>query len=280
MANTEESRVRGYEPGRFSFNVTGGRCETCNGDGLIHVPMHFMSDVYVVCDSCHGKRYNPATLEIFYKGKNISDILQMTVDEAYDFFQSIPILARKLSVLQEVGLGYIHLGQSATHLSGGEAQRVKLAKELSKTSHGETLYILDEPTTGLHFHDIKHLLSILLRLRDHNNTVLVVEHNLDVIKVADHVIDIGPEGGDEGGAILVAGTPEAVAKAKTSHTGHFLSTLLKKQGTKDSRKPAAEKKAALEKVTPKKRSVQGSAQGEKKKEKSDSTKPRAKPKKQ
>ncbi len=226
FAATQESRARGYSPGRFSFNVSGGRCEACEGDGLIKVEMHFLADVYVICDTCAGKRYNRETLDIKYKGKNIYDVLQMTIEEAYEFFKPVPIIHRKLQTLIDVGLSYIALGQSATTLSGGEAQRIKLAKELSRRDTGNTLYILDEPTTGLHFHDIAQLLKVLIRLRDHGNTVVVIEHNLDVIKVADWIIDIGPEGGDGGGEVLVAGTPETVAKCARSHTGYFLKALL------------------------------------------------------
>ncbi len=226
FAGVPESRARGYGPGRFSFNVKGGRCEACQGDGMIKVEMHFLPDIYVPCDVCHGKRYNRETLEIQYKGKNIHDILEMTVEQAREFFDAVPVVARKLQTLVDVGLSYITLGQSATTLSGGEAQRVKLALELSKRDTGRTLYILDEPTTGLHFHDIELLLTVLHRLADHGNTVVVIEHNLDVIKTADWLVDLGPEGGDGGGRILVAGTPEAVAGEKASHTGRFLKPLL------------------------------------------------------
>ncbi len=221
-----ESRARGYQPGRFSFNVKGGRCEACEGDGLIKVEMHFLPDVYVPCDVCHGKRYNRETLEIHYKGHTISDVLEMTVEDALKLFEPIPALARKLETLMDVGLSYIKLGQSATTLSGGEAQRVKLSRELSKRDTGRTLYILDEPTTGLHFHDIEQLLKVLHRLRDDGNTVVVIEHNLDVIKTADWVIDLGPEGGDRGGYIIATGTPEQIAKVPTSHTGRFLARML------------------------------------------------------
>lgn len=222
LASLPESKARGYEPGRFSFNVKGGRCESCQGDGIIKIEMHFLPDVYVPCEVCKGKRYNRETLEITYKGKNISDILDMTVDEALEFFANIPMIRRKLLTLQNVGLGYIHLGQQATTLSGGEAQRVKLSTELSKTATGRTLYILDEPTTGLHFEDIRMLLGVLQTLVDRGNTVLVIEHNLDVIKTADYIIDLGPEGGDEGGRIIATGTPEEVAKVAGSYTGQFL----------------------------------------------------------
>jgi len=226
FAATQESRSRGYKPGRFSFNVKGGRCEACQGDGLIKVEMHFLPDVYVPCDVCHSKRYNRETLEVKYKGKNIHEVLDMTIEDALEFFAPIPAVKRKLQTLMDVGLSYIKLGQSATTLSGGEAQRVKLSKELSKRDTGKTLYIMDEPTTGLHFHDIKQLLQVIHRLRDHGNTVVVIEHNLDVIKTADWIIDLGPEGGSGGGEILVTGTPEKVAKHKSSHTARFLKTLL------------------------------------------------------
>ncbi|MFT5321767.1 MAG: excinuclease ABC subunit A [Pseudohongiellaceae bacterium] len=226
FAATQESRSRGYKPGRFSFNVKGGRCEACQGDGLVKVEMHFLPDVYVMCDICKGKRYNRETLEVKYKGKNIHEVLNMTIEEAREFFDPVPQIARKLQTLIEVGLSYIRLGQSATTLSGGEAQRVKLSRELSKRDTGQTLYILDEPTTGLHFHDIKQLLAVLHRLRDHGNTIVVIEHNLDVIKTADWIVDMGPEGGDGGGQIIAKGTPEQVAKMKQSHTGHFLKKML------------------------------------------------------
>jgi len=225
FAGTQEARARGYKPGRFSFNVKGGRCEACQGDGLIRVEMHFLPDIYVPCDVCHGKRYNRESLGVHYKGKNIHEVLGMTVEVALDFFAPVPTVARKLQTLMDVGLSYITLGQSATTLSGGEAQRIKLAKELSKRDTGQTLYILDEPTTGLHFHDIKQLLHVLNRLRDHGNTVVVIEHNLDVIKTADWVIDLGPEGGDRGGEIIATGTPEQLADVAESHTGHFLARL-------------------------------------------------------
>ncbi len=228
FSGVPESRTRGYGPGRFSFNVKGGRCEACQGDGVIKVEMHFLPDIYVPCDVCHGKRYNRETLEIQYKGKNIYEILQMTVEQAREFFDAVPVVARKLQTLVDVGLSYITLGQSATTLSGGEAQRVKLALELSKRDTGRTLYILDEPTTGLHFQDIELLLSVLHRLADHGNTVVVIEHNLDVIKTADWLVDLGPEGGGGGGRIIAAGTPETVAKTAESYTGQFLKPLLKR----------------------------------------------------
>jgi len=226
FANTPEARARGYTPGRFSFNVKGGRCEACQGDGLIKVEMHFLPDIYVPCDVCKGQRYNRETLDIRYKGKTITEVLDMTIEEASEFFTNIPVVAKKLDTLMDVGLTYIKLGQNATTLSGGEAQRVKLAKELSKRDTGKTLYVLDEPTTGLHFFDIEQLLKVLHRLRDHGNTVIVIEHNLDVIKTADWVIDMGPEGGSGGGTIVATGTPENLAKHKTSHTGHYLKALL------------------------------------------------------
>ncbi|WP_264774115.1 excinuclease ABC subunit UvrA [Coxiella burnetii] len=238
FAGTPESRARGYLPGRFSFNVKGGRCEACEGDGVIKVEMHFLADIYVVCDVCKGKRYNRETLEIQYKGKNVYDVLQMTVEDAREFFDAIPVIARKLQTLIDVGLSYITLGQSATTLSGGEAQRIKLSRELSKRETGRTLYLLDEPTTGLHFHDILQLLTVLHRLRDGGNTIVIIEHNLDVIKVADWIIDMGPEGGDAGGHVVVTGTPETVAKCKESHTGRFLKPVLK---TSFSPKPLPEK---------------------------------------
>lgn len=228
FSSTVEARTRGYKPGRFSFNVKGGRCESCEGDGVIRVEMHFLADVYVTCDSCKGKRYNRETLEVKYKDKTIHDILEMTVETALEFFAAIPKLARKLQTLQDVGLSYIKLGQSATTLSGGEAQRIKLARELAKRDTGQTLYILDEPTTGLHFHDVDQLLKVLFKLRDRGNTLIVIEHNLDVIKVADWIIDIGPEGGSGGGDIVATGTPETVGKCKASHTGRFLKPLLAK----------------------------------------------------
>ncbi|MFD2167700.1 excinuclease ABC subunit UvrA [Thalassotalea euphylliae] len=228
FAGTQEARSRGYKPGRFSFNVKGGRCEACQGDGVIKVEMHFLPDVYVPCDECKGKRYNRETLEVKYKGKNIHEVLDMTIEDALEFFHAIPAVKRKLQTLMDVGLSYITLGQSATTLSGGEAQRVKLAKELSKRDTGKTLYILDEPTTGLHFHDIKQLLQVIHRLRDHGNTIVVIEHNLDVIKTADWIVDLGPEGGSGGGEILVTGTPESVAEHKQSHTARFLKPLLGK----------------------------------------------------
>ncbi len=226
-AQTQDARTRGYAPGRFSFNVKGGRCEACQGDGVIKVEMHFLPDVYVPCDICHGKRYNRETLEIRYKGKSIYEVLEMTVEDAVVFFDAIPVIKRKLQTLMDVGLSYITLGQNATTLSGGEAQRIKLSRELSKRDTGQTLYILDEPTTGLHFHDIEQLLAVLHRLRDHGNTVIVIEHNLDVIKTADWVIDLGPEGGNKGGTIVAEGTPEAISKVRKSYTGQYLKALLK-----------------------------------------------------
>ncbi|MDB2319412.1 excinuclease ABC subunit UvrA [Porticoccaceae bacterium] len=226
FAGTQEARSRGYNPGRFSFNVKGGRCEACQGDGVTKVEMHFLPDIYVPCDVCKGQRYNRETLDVHFKGKNIHQVLDMTIEDAREFFDAIPGIARKLQTLIDVGLSYISLGQSATTLSGGEAQRVKLAKELSKRDTGKTLYILDEPTTGLHFHDIEQLLAVLHRLRDHGNTVVVIEHNLDVIKTADWIVDLGPEGGSGGGLIVAQGTPEEVALVEGSHTGHFLKDIL------------------------------------------------------
>lgn len=229
FAGTQEARSRGYQPGRFSFNVKGGRCEACQGEGVIKVEMHFLADVYVTCDVCQGKRYNRETLEILYKGKNIHQILEMTVEEARSFFDAIPMVARKLQTLLDVGLSYLSLGQSATTLSGGEAQRIKLAKELSRRDTGRTLYILDEPTTGLHFYDIEQLLHVLHRLRDHGNTIVVIEHNLDVIKTSDWIIDLGPEGGEKGGHVVAKGTPEAIAKHPKSYTGTFLRKVVPKK---------------------------------------------------
>jgi len=238
-AQVPEARARGYSPGRFSFNVRGGRCEACQGDGLIKVEMHFLPDVYVPCDVCHGKRYNRETLEILYKGYNINDVLEMTVEDALTLFEPVPSIARKLETLVDVGLSYVKLGQSATTLSGGEAQRVKLSKELSRRDTGRTLYILDEPTTGLHFHDIEHLLAVLHKLRDDGNTIVVIEHNLDVIKTADWVVDLGPEGGHRGGRILATGTPEDIAAHPESHTGRFLAKLLPAAKSPKPTKPAA-----------------------------------------
>jgi len=222
FAQLPAARVRGYEPGRFSFNVKGGRCEHCAGDGLIKIEMHFLADVYVTCEICHGRRYNRETLEITYKGKNIADILDMTVDEASRFFRNIPGVADKLLALEDVGLGYVHLGQSATTLSGGEAQRVKLAAELAKKATGRTVYILDEPTVGLHFADIHKLLEVLLKLRDSGNTLIIIEHNLEMIKCADWILDLGPEGGQGGGTIVAEGTPEEIIRIPESHTGRYL----------------------------------------------------------
>jgi excinuclease ABC subunit A len=223
-----EARSRGYGPGRFSFNVKGGRCEACKGDGLIRVEMHFLPDIYVQCDTCKGRRYNRETLEIRYKGKTIDEVLNLTIEDALEFFAPVHLIKRKLQTLMDVGLAYVRLGQSATTLSGGEAQRVKLSRELSKRDTGRTLYILDEPTTGLHFHDVKHLLDVLHRFRDQGNTVVVIEHNLDVIKTADWIIDLGPEGGHRGGEIIAVGTPEQIAANERSHTGRFLKPLLER----------------------------------------------------
>ena len=243
FAQTQEARARGYKPGRFSFNVKGGRCEVCRGDGQIKIEMHFLPDVYVPCEQCHGKRYNRETLEVRFKGRSIADVLEMTVEEACEFFENIPKIARRLRTLRDVGLDYIHLGQSATTLSGGEAQRVKLATELAKVATGKTLYILDEPTTGLHFADVQRLLDVLGRLVDAGNTVIVIEHNLDVIKTADRIIDLGPEGGEEGGEVLATGTPEEVAAVQTSYTGRYLADLVEPKVTR--RRKAAPKRTPV-----------------------------------
>ncbi len=227
-----EAKARGYGPGRFSFNVKGGRCEACQGDGVIKIEMHFLPDVYVTCDVCKGKRYNRETLEVTFKNKSIADVLDMTVDEGAEFFKAVPAVREKLETLSRVGLGYIHVGQQANTLSGGEAQRVKLSKELSRRATGRTLYILDEPTTGLHFHDVAKLMEVLHQLVEQGNTVVVIEHNLEVIKTADWVIDLGPEGGDGGGEIVAVGPPEAIAKEKRSHTGRFLAGVLARRPMK------------------------------------------------
>lgn len=240
FASTNESKVRGYKKGRFSFNVKGGRCEACRGDGIIKIEMHFLPDIYVPCEVCHGKRYNRETLEVKYKGKNIADVLDMTVEEALQFFENIPKIKRKIQTIYDVGLGYMKLGQPATTLSGGEAQRVKLASELHKRSNGRSIYILDEPTTGLHADDISRLLEVLQRLVDSGNTVLVIEHNLDVIKTADHIIDLGPEGGDRGGTIVATGTPEQVAENPNSHTGKYLAPILKRERERMKKKIASQ----------------------------------------
>lgn len=229
FSKTPDSKIRGYQQGRFSFNVKGGRCESCKGDGVLKIEMHFLPDVYVPCEICKGRRYNRETLEVKYKGKSIADVLEMTIEEAVDFFKPIPKIHKKLDTLLDVGLGYIRLGQPATTLSGGEAQRVKLATELAKRASGQTIYILDEPTTGLHFDDVKRLLMVLHRLVDQGNTVLVIEHNLDVIKTADWLIDMGPEGGNGGGEVVATGTPEQVARVERSHTGKFLAEIFKKR---------------------------------------------------
>lgn len=226
FANTNEAKLRGYQKGRFSFNVSGGRCENCQGDGIIRIGMHFLPDIYVPCEVCKGKRYNKETLEVKYKGKTISDVLEMTVEEALEFFNNFPKVKQKIQTLNDVGLGYIKLGQSSTTLSGGEAQRVKLATELSKKSTGKTLYILDEPTTGLHIADVHKLIDILQRLVDCGNSVVIIEHNLDLIKTADHIIDLGPEGGENGGKVIAIGTPEQIAKNESSYTGQFLKKYL------------------------------------------------------
>jgi excinuclease ABC subunit A len=229
FAMTPDAKIRGYKPGRFSFNVKGGRCEACKGDGIIKIEMHFLPDVYVPCEVCKGKRYNRETLEVKYKGKSISEVLEMTIEEASEFFRPIPKIHRKLVTLEDVGLGYVRMGQPATTLSGGEAQRIKLSAELSKRATGQTIYILDEPTTGLHFDDVRRLLGVLHRLVDQGNTVLVIEHNLDVIKTADWLIDMGPEGGTGGGSVVATGTPEEVAACDASHTGRFLRGIFERE---------------------------------------------------
>ena len=228
FAQTPEAKMRGYEKGRFSFNVKGGRCEACQGDGILRISMHFLPDVFVPCEECGGKRYNEETLQVTYKGKNIYDVLEMSVEEGISFFSSVHKIKHKLQILKDVGLGYIKLGQSATTLSGGEAQRVKLASELQKKATGKTLFLLDEPTTGLHTADVAKLLEVLQRIVDNGDTVIVIEHNLDIIKCADYIIDIGPEGGDEGGNIVACGTPEEIAQVKASYTGQYLQKVLKK----------------------------------------------------
>jgi excinuclease ABC subunit A len=239
-----DSRARGYAPGRFSFNVKGGRCEACQGDGVLKIEMHFLPDVYVTCDTCKGKRYNRETLEVKFRGKSIADVLDMTVDEAVEFFSAVPAIREKLVVLRDVGLGYIHLGQQATTLSGGEAQRIKLSKELSRRATGRTLYILDEPTTGLHFEDVRKLLEVLHALVQQGNTVVVIEHNLEVIKTADWILDLGPEGGEGGGRIVAAGTPEDVARVTESHTGRFLAPILARDATVSAPEPVRRRKRA------------------------------------
>ncbi|HAH95452.1 MAG TPA: excinuclease ABC subunit UvrA, partial [Firmicutes bacterium] len=231
FAQTVEAKTRGYTAGRFSFNVKGGRCEACRGDGIIKIEMHFLPDVYVPCEVCKGKRYNRETLEVKYKGKNIADVLEMRVEDALEFFQNIPKIHRKIQTIFDVGLGYVQLGQPATTLSGGEAQRVKLATELSRRSNGGTIYILDEPTTGLHFADVQKLLEVLQALVDAGSTMVIIEHNLDVIKQADYIIDLGPEGGERGGTVVACGTPEEVAQVEASHTGRFLRKVLPDAGT-------------------------------------------------
>jgi excinuclease ABC subunit A len=244
FSKTQESRARGYKPGRFSFNVKGGRCEVCRGDGQIKIEMHFLPDVYVPCEQCHGKRYNRETLDIRFKGKNIAEVLDMPVEEALEFFANIPKIRRRLQTLHDVGLDYMRLGQPATTLSGGEAQRVKLASELAKVATGRTLYILDEPTTGLHFADIEKLLEVLQALVEQGNSVVVIEHNLDVIKTADRIIDMGPEGGEEGGRLMAWGTPEEIAEVEESHTGRFLRELALPAPAKKPKRRAAKVAAA------------------------------------
>ena len=253
FSKTQEARARGYKPGRFSFNVKGGRCEVCRGDGQIKIEMHFLPDVYVPCEQCHGKRYNRETLEVRFKGKTIADVLEMPIEEALEFFAHIPKIRRRVETLNDVGLGYMRLGQPATTLSGGEAQRVKLAAELCKVATGRTIYILDEPTTGLHFADIQRLLEVLARLVDAGNSVVVIEHNLDVIKLADRIIDLGPEGGEEGGNVIATGTPEEVARVKGSYTGGFLAEILPSRGRR-----GAPAKASTNGPAPKTPSTNGS----------------------
>ncbi len=238
FAELPEAKTRGYKPGRFSFNVKGGRCEACQGDGVIKIEMHFLPDIYVTCDVCKGKRYDRETLEIKFKGKSIADVLDMTVEEAAELFKAVPSVRDKLLTLARVGLGYIHVGQQATTLSGGEAQRIKLSKELSKRATGRTLYILDEPTTGLHFHDVAKLLEVLHELVDQGNTVVVIEHNLEVIKTADWIVDLGPEGGDAGGEVVAIGTPEEIAANPASYTGHYLKQVLKRRPSSKARRQA------------------------------------------
>lgn len=250
FASTEDARSMGYSKGRFSFNVKGGRCEACSGDGIIKIEMHFLPDVYVPCEVCGGKRYNRETLEVKYKGKSIFDVLDMRVEEALKFFENIPSIRNKIQTLYDVGLGYIKLGQPSTELSGGEAQRIKLATELSKRATGKTIYILDEPTTGLHFADVHKLVEILARLSDGGNTVVVIEHNLDVIKCADYIIDMGPEGGDRGGTVIAEGTPEEIVKVKASYTGKYVKQMLDR---------AKEREKALAKAPAKKPAAKTSA---------------------
>jgi excinuclease ABC subunit A len=240
--------MRGYKPGRFSFNVRGGRCENCEGDGTIKIEMNFLPDVYITCDVCHGKRFNRETLDVRYKGKNIADVLDMTIEEAAEFFGPIPQIARKMDTLLSVGLGYVKLGQSALTLSGGEAQRVKLALELSKRSTGKTFYMLDEPTTGLHFADVKQLMEVIQRLVNQGNTVVMIEHNLDVLLQSDHLIDLGPEGGERGGQVIVTGTPEEVAECEASYTGNYIKELLKNRRIKNGRIKKHEKRNGEPKV--------------------------------
>jgi excinuclease ABC subunit A len=263
-AGLPEAKARGYAPGRFSFNVKGGRCEACQGDGVIKIEMHFLPDVYVTCETCKGKRYNRETLDVHFKGKSIADVLDMTVEDGAKFFAAVPAIASKLDTLNQVGLGYVKVGQQATTLSGGEAQRVKLAKELSKRATGRTLYILDEPTTGLHFEDVKKLLEVLHELVDAGNTIVVIEHNLDVVKTADWVLDLGPEGGDGGGMLIAAGTPEDIAAIPQSHTGRFLAETFRRQDERRAQRNKREKAAAktvrdapAEKAKPAKKSKTG-----------------------
>ena len=245
FASTQDAQIRGFKQDRFSFNLKGGRCEACRGDGTLKIEMHFLPDVYVTCDTCHGKRYNRETLEVKYKGKSISDVLEMTVDEGCEFFSNIPKIYKRLKTMQEVGLGYIKIGQSSTTLSVGEAQRVKLSAELSKTGTGNTLYILDEPTTGLHSADVEKLVEVLQKLVDAGNTVVVIEHNLDMIKTADYIVDLGPEGGDGGGTVVACGTPEQIAECEKSYTGEYLKKYLPSEKSEQKREPKRQKKTEV-----------------------------------
>jgi len=249
FSETKEAKVRGFTPGRFSFNVKGGRCEACQGEGLIKIEMNFLPDVYIECEECKGKRYNQETLEVKYKGKTIADVLDMSVEEALELFSNVPSIRRKLQTLTEVGLDYIKLGQSSVTLSGGEAQRIKLTRELSKKSTGRTVYLLDEPTTGLHFHDVKRLIAVINNLVDKGNSVIVIEHNLDVIKSADYILDLGPEGGNDGGYVVAKGTPEEVAKSKASYTGKFLKPMLERQTNTTAKSTTQRKKSKTKNTT-------------------------------
>jgi excinuclease ABC subunit A len=261
FAETPEAKVRGYQPGRFSFNVKGGRCEACSGDGTLKIEMNFLPDVYVPCEVCHGARYNRETLEVHFKGRTIAEVLDMPIEEALEFFEAVPAIARHLRTLNDVGLGYVRLGQPAPTLSGGEAQRVKLASELQRRSTGRTVYVLDEPTTGLHFEDVRKLLGVLDRLVEAGNTVIVIEHNLDVVKTADWVIDLGPEGGSGGGTVVSVGTPEEVAADSASYTGTFLAPLLQlSPGSPSATKGSPAAKSAATRKAPKRKAISGSSE--------------------